>query len=73
MADIHALNEFCRYSCGCAVPLTCKDYWEENHGWSYLFKPLDATLRQLRSDRAPVMNNDARGEDLEAGGGDLYL
>ncbi|KAL0689783.1 hypothetical protein Bca4012_089461 [Brassica carinata] len=43
-----------RYSCGCAVPSTCKDYGEENHGWSYLFKPLDAALRQLRSDRDVV-------------------
>ncbi|KAL0758241.1 hypothetical protein Bca101_095909 [Brassica carinata] len=35
---------------------------------------LDATLRRRRSDRAPVMgDNDARGEDLEAVGGSLYL
>ncbi|WZZ59761.1 hypothetical protein YC2023_059868 [Brassica napus] len=35
---------------------------------------LDATLRRRRSDRAPVMgDNDARGEELEAVGGSLYL
>ncbi|KAF2577831.1 hypothetical protein F2Q68_00002493 [Brassica cretica] len=38
-ADNHILHEFWRYSYGCAVPSTCKDYREENHGWSYLCKP----------------------------------
>ncbi|CAN6838267.1 unnamed protein product, partial [Brassica oleracea var. botrytis] len=40
IADNHTLNEFCRYSYGCAVlPSTCKDYGKENHGLSYLCKP----------------------------------
>ncbi|KAL0668654.1 hypothetical protein Bca4012_031358 [Brassica carinata] len=53
-------------------PSTCKDYGEESHGWSYLCKP--SRCNTQAADRAPVMgDNDARGEDLEAVGGSLYL
>ncbi|CAN6821583.1 unnamed protein product [Brassica oleracea] len=90
MTDNHALNEFCRYSCGCAVPSTCKDYgkkitaglifsshWTQHSGNCVLTECIALVL--FSAAYMPYIlhnlcfkNNDARGEDLEAGGGGIY-